>query len=541
PIEERKNPLPHRLEATGEVSAFSPEMVVLKSAYINVWFKDVVKPVVPPEHLPPPRDNPLVSKEPMPVVNNAPKDLDAPPAAKKQTAKKDPPMIVRHARRIEVWVARADGKNDLDKVHTEGDVVIHQDPTQSNERGIDIAGITVDVEHHLEGNYLVVIGNEQTLGEVHFDKVSIIADDIKIDQRDNTANVKGPGSMRMLSATDLKGDKLAKSTYIDVYWNDAMELDGPIRSVRYEGAVTAKQNDGKVLCEVMQVWLDQPLYLNQADRARETTPLKKGESRSSPKVEKVLCDQLAVNAKAMKTKKLLPVSIEDVEKVNNIITKYQNVQGSQIEMDNVQNKMTSIGPGTVKMFQAGSKDPLANQPAANPKLPMRKKADDEETKFTWVSFDQRMVAFNNVPKRAVFYSNVEAVHMPSKDHEVKIDIARLPEGAVHIRCQEKMEVTSQVRKIRDANGKEIEQKWQEMKAEGNVRVRGDDFEGWAGVVTFTEEKSLLVFNGTVNNPATLSRLEAKGGERKTFRGEKITYNVKTKDCSVDGSVGGNTN
>jgi len=542
PIEEKKQPLPHRLEAVGDVTVYSPELIVEQSEYLNIWFKDL-PPGEPPMIEGPgqgPARDPALIPPPLAKGQEVPKKIDpVAPIAKKTPEKRSPPMIVRKARRLVAWVNRVDGKNDLDKAHAEGDVVIHQDPANETEKGIDITGHTVDVEHHLEGNKLVVAGTEQSVGVVHFDKVSIMADDIKIDQRDNSANVKGAGSMRLLSQSDLKGEKLAKPTYIDIYWSHAMDLDGPIQSVRYEGSVTAKQNDATVLCETMQVWLDRPLYLNQNDRAKDiaANPGKKGEPRPSPKIVKVLCDQQVADG-AKKPAKLLPVSVEDMEKAGATLIRYQNIQGREVEMDNVLNKMISIGPGTVRIWQAGSKDPLGD-PKEKPKL--KKKGDDNEMKYTFVSFDQRMTAYNNIPKRAIFRSNVEVVHMPSDTHEAKFDIAKLPEHAVHLKCEKELEITTQTRKSIDANGKPIEIKWQEMKAEGNVRVRGEDYEGWAGVVTYTEEKSLLVFTGTPSNPATLSRVEIKGGERKTFRGEKITYNVKTKDCNIDGSTGGASN
>jgi len=524
--------LPHRLEAVGDVMLASPDLMINRSEYLNTWFKDV--PAPPPA---------VISGPPM---DGAPPKVDprpADPVVKQEPVRKDAekknPMIIRHARRIEAWVNRIEGKNDLDKVHHEGNVVIHQDPSPGNEKGVDIAGHTVDLQHFPEGDYLIVEGNENTLGEVHFDKISIVADDIKIDQRDNTANVRGPGSMRILSKSSLDGTELKKPSYIDIFWNLSMDLDGPLRSVRYEGTVQGKQDDKKVLCETMQVWLDRPLYLNQA--AKPKTVKKQGED-DSPKVEKVLCDQLPSDGK--KPARLQQVSADEVEKIDGRLVKQQNVLGTLIEMDNVRNTMTSVGPGTVRIFQAGAKDPNAAQPPADPKKP--KARAEEEMKLTWVKFDNRMVAYSSMPKRAVFRNNCEMVHMASPKPDVEIDITRLVPGAMYLKCDQYLEVTTQSRKAVDRTGQVVEIKWQEMKAEGNVKVRSDDYDGMAGVVTFSEEKSLLVFIATRNpdgtlNPAVLSRAEIRGGERKTFRGEKITYNTKTKDFSIDGSVGGNSN
>ena len=77
-----------------------------------------------------------------------------------------------------------------------------------------------------------------------------------------------------------------------------------------------------------------------------------------------------------------------------------------------------------------------------------------------------------------------------------------------------------------------------MLALGNVRVRSDEFDGWGVKMTYTEDKSLLVFYGTETNPARMNKQEFKGGPRQTYAGLKILYNTKTKDISVIKSLGG---
>lgn len=570
---ENKQPLPRRLEAMRDVVTRSPDLIVHKADYLNVWFKDIPPPNIANEKLPDARESPATRVIPfdsegdsrkqvpkksggnpeakLPSPGSGPQSKSIPPTP---ATKKDPPIELRRAERIEVWVNRSEGKNELDKVHTEGNVIIHQEPTKENERGVDIEGHMVDMERYPEGNHLIVTGNEQKLGEVHFDSVSIVADAINIDQRDNSASVKGPGSMRLKSATGLDGKEKPKTnekgkqkekgkdSYIDIFWNHGMELDGPINSVRYEGAVQAVQDDGKVLCETMQVWLDRPLYLNQADRSRSVAKTldpkksKEDDESQSPKVVKVLFDQQPPVIVGQAPKRLLPVSVEDQEKVAGVLVRYQNVLGTQVEMDNPQNKMTAIGPGFVRIFQSGAKDVGADKPKTD-----GKQKDDEEMKLTWVSFDQRMMAFNNSPKRAVFFNRVALVHMPSDKHDVKINLSKLPARSLYLRCEERLDLVTQTRIVKDKDGKDVEIKWQEMTAKGNVRVQNDDVEGWAGIVTYSEEKSLLVFTGTPNNLAVLNRSEVPGGERKSFKGEKITYNVKTKDFSVNNSIGGGSN
>jgi len=606
--EERKQ-TPHRVEAIENVSAHSPDLIVHQSDHLWVYFKDV--PPRPNAAEPkkvdaleaPPAKAPSVN-DPPPIVAKAgpgPGKDDPPPAktgtvpahappgkavAKKdlEAEKKDPPIELRRARRVETWVNRIEGKNELDKVHTEGNVHVHQDKTPGNERDVDIIGNTVDMENYPEGHYLIVTGNEQLLGEVHFDKISIIGDDIRIDQRDNTANVAGPGSMRMLSTTDAKGEKLEKPTWIDIYWEKRMDFDGAQQSIHYEGKVAAKQlepesaknpnlvKDNCLLSERMQVRLDRPVYLNQSLKTKDAKEPKEPKGKkgddNSPKIDKILCDQIGSDGIGG-GRPVKPVSMEEIEKINGRVARFKLVLGTQIDLDNTNNKMITNGPGFVRIFQPGAKDPLAEkkvnpkvkqnpppkgldklpigtdnfQPKAKGKSAKKGSADEdeEEDKLTWVRFDQRMIADNKLPKRSIFFSRVEVVHMPATRYDEEIDIAHLPPGAMLIRCSESFEVITQSRKAFDKNGKEVEITWQEMVAMGNVDLTNDDFEGTAKRMTYSEDKSQVILTGTADRPAKLNRSKGKGVPQDSFSGQVIKYNTKTKDTFVEKSVGGTSN
>ena len=254
--------------------------------------------------------NPTIPVLPMPSeigsAKKEPGQSSKKEIAKKGEPKKDEPQRVpielQHSRRVITWVNRTDGKNDLDRVHCEGKVVITQKPTPENKNGVRIEGTTVDLEHYLEGNNLIVAGNEEMVGQVHFDTIAIVANDINIDQRRNEARVKGGGWMQLQSATKLVQDdskpkkdgvknkqpaksqpekKEEKSPPIEIEWDDSMELEGPTGWVLLkEMSRRGKKRDSK--CENMQVKLDRPVWLNNANRP----PAKPGEPKDSPQVER---------------------------------------------------------------------------------------------------------------------------------------------------------------------------------------------------------------------------------------------------------------
>jgi hypothetical protein len=388
--------------------------------------------------------------------------------------------------------------------------------------------------------------------------------------------------MRLLSTTDTKGEKLEKPTWIDIYWETRMEFDGPQQLINYEGRVAAKQiepeasktpnlvKDNCLTSERMQVRLDRPVYLNQSlntnDAKDPKEPKNKKGDDNSPKIDKILCEQVGADGNAG-VKQVKPVSMEEIEKVNGRVARSKILLATQVDLDNLNNKMIASGPGTVRIFQPGAKDPLAEkktepkvkknpppkgveklpmgmenfQPKAKPAVKGEPDANDEEDKLTWVRFDQRMIADNKVPKRSIFFSRVEVVHMPATKHDEEIDLAHLPTGAMLIRCSESFEVITQSRKAFDKNGKEVEITWQEMVAKGNVDVTSDEFQGTAKKMTYSEDKSQVILTGAPGRPAKLNRSKGRGVPQDSFQGEVIKYNTKTKDTFVEGSVGGTSN
>ena len=69
---------------------------------------------------------------------------------------------------------------------------------------------------------LGILGPYGRPAEVHFPDLSLIGPRITIDQPENVAEVQGAGSMRLLTQTDLSGNKLSKPTELTVLWKQSM-------------------------------------------------------------------------------------------------------------------------------------------------------------------------------------------------------------------------------------------------------------------------------------------------------------------------------
>ncbi len=267
---------PHHLEGIGNVVAHSRELNIHDTSRLVVWWKDVAmlpgtpnqgaKPATaaparagaPPSGGPPPPQPQAQGMQPLglggtstqaprketgltPVIVPAPATpplagvpppavsllgAPAPPAnAPGASPPAQPPArpIDLSAKSVEAWVLRCEDKNQLDRMWTEGNVHVRQEPAKADEKPVDIRGDTLQMECFAEGNKLVVNGD---LAQLQMDKIYIIGPEVNIDQKTNRAWVHGSGAMMMESATNFQGAKLDKTVPLTVHWNNDMLFTG---------------------------------------------------------------------------------------------------------------------------------------------------------------------------------------------------------------------------------------------------------------------------------------------------------------------------
>ncbi len=557
-----KSARPTRLEATGEVRGRSADAIIKQADYLNVWFTDVVTLIKPPEA----KKGPVTEKGPLPRVVDPPPvvvpiDPKA-PVAKKEEPKVEPkkPLVIV-AKTIETWVNRSpQNQMELDRAHAEGDVDIQQDAAKAGDPPTHVAGATVDMKAFADGNRLLVTGDQTDpkapkWGMVKNDKLTMFGFDITIDQPTNTSHVNGEGSMEILSGSTLEGKKLAKPTPMTVYWKHKMDFRGSDKLIDYHGTVQAYQENNRLKCEWMQVLLDRPVYLNQALKTSEPVdpkaPPKKKED-DSPKVDTILAYHTPRDEDVPKPRDAQPVLVVEETRENGRIVKYQSIQAPDIQSVNspkadkkVEHEMTATSsstmPGVVRMWQAGSKDALADNKIDAKKDPKKvdpkKKGelrDDEEMKLTVVQFGDKMKA-TDYRKHARFYKDIRAVHLAADRPTIPVELreGQIPEGAVYLECRDTLEVFATMQKeLRE--GKLVDVQYQEMIGVGAVRVRKQgQFFGDANKVTYSELKGTLTFHGTEKNPAVVYELRGQGVPPKEHVGRIVTYYTKSKTIKVE--------
>ncbi|MCI0460264.1 MAG: LptA/OstA family protein [Gemmataceae bacterium] len=516
PSKEAPRPLPHRLEAFERVTATSPEMHIHDTERLVVWFRDVAPP---PSHLPEALPGPATLEQ-REATSGAPQPVLALPLSTgpggemsvgpAEAARPKQPIDLS-ARAVEAHVLRSGAKSDLEKLWCEGVVRVHQEPATPEERGVDIRGDTLRLHHYPTGNLLTVTGNQ---AQVHLNKLYIFGPEVNIDQTSNKVWVNGVGVMRLPSNTNFEGGKLTREVELVVQWNQKMDFDGSSAAAVFEGNVQADQDNARLLCQQLSVFLDRPVALKEGQKKDK-----------SPAVKSLVCDK--------------KVRVEEIKRAGDRLVSYQRIDCPELGVDNEDHLVSAGGPGEVRLLHLGTKGDIFSTPSprsARPPSGTEKTTSrlagapppaEEEYKLTAVTYSFRMSANNNT-RTAIFYENVEVIHLPADDPHLPLNRDRLPPEAFYMRC-EMLKVYSSPAGQGRTN--------QIMEASNKVFLQGQDFVGQANLVKYNAATGLIILIGSEGSQAILSELTVPGAPPNETQAQKIYYNRLTKQVHVEKATG----
>jgi lipopolysaccharide export system protein LptA len=500
---------PQRVEATGRVALQTPDMIGRDIEQLVLLFREA--PPLPPPAAGAPQPaapvNPLAA--PTAAAPIGPVTAVPPPGPAATPAPPPKKPIEVRARALQAFIVRRGETNEVETVDCEDDVHVHQDPVPPQERPTDMRGRALNLKHTPGGNILTVTGTIDQPGEVHLPDISLIGPTVVIDQVENVAEVQGLGSMRMTSATDFDGKKLAKPTPMTVTWKQGMRFTG--KQAVFRGFVQADQETTTILCQTMQVDLTKPVSLNQ-QRETGRTP-----SPDPATVDKVVCDAGPDRPQG--------AIITDTIRENGRLMSIRRLEQDEFAMYKEEGRLDAAnhgnGRGFVRIIQLGPKDetqPGPKQGARPPAPAAPTKPLEQEYKATIVRYKGPM-RLNNQSRTAQFFDDVEVLHLPveTPDRQPPFDstVNKLPLGALYLHSN-RMTVYS----AKDAAG----QTRQEMIANGRADVTiGDQFHGAADEIKYDEAKQLVTLVGRPGAPAHARRLGPSGTDSGEIIAEKILY------------------
>lgn len=559
---------PSHIQAVGNVTSHSAEYDIEQTTQLNVFFLDPPAPAavaVAPAPANPTGAPAAPAPKPVPLPGApppAPKGAVAVAAPPPEPAKPKPPTKIR-AKTIDTWVNRvvvappapkgplppgakppeppaATTKYQLDRARCEDDVYVHQDPTDpAKPRGVDILGRLLLIKGSPEGSEMTVHGWPNRPGEVHQEEMSLIGPKVILDQIHNAAFVEGRGALTMPTSSDLAGGELAQAEVVVIHWRDRMEFKGAQRSAEFVGKVSARQGESWVLCHTMQVKFDRPVYLNTAQK-------KNAPPGDKPKLDVVRC--YPASADAADDRPELYVSYQQVEfDKSGKMVKSQQLTAQELEMfaqfqDSAGGEkyqfVKALGPGRLRIWQAGERDPAGPAPDGNRPPPVpptpattvpaaKPPTNEQEMKLTIVDFRGRMTAIDKgkVFQKATFTESVEVINVPAETPTVTVERHRLPPRAVLLRCDTEMVVWSHKKANAPAS--------QKLDASGNAYLRTDEYDGWGE--TISHDGKLVIMTGSEALPARIMNRFNQGTER---LGKKIIYDRAAGSYKVIESLGG---
>jgi hypothetical protein len=508
---------PRRLEAFEHVRCYSPEMNVQEAEHLVVKFKDAppAKGVLPTA-LPASPAAAADKKAPAGAEKKARGTAAAgkltadgkTPAPGKEPAKPAKKPMDLWARSVIADVIRTGEKHQLDKMLSEGTVHVHQEGSTPQDKGVDITGEVLELYHDLRGDLLRVFGDRRAEARLQLNTLILKGPKVTIDQKDNTAEVKGPGTMTMPSNTTFDGRKNAKpGSMLTVYWNTGMFFNG--KDAEFDGGATAKQDNSRLRCRTLQVSLDKYVSFKEGQKGTQ-----------GAKVEQMVCDK--------------NVDAEEVVRENGKLMKYTQSLGREMTFDSRDERVYTTGPGTVKELQPGDmEDGLGTSPRPTPaqggRTPPPK--PKQEMKLTRIEYEGSMLTRKVGLDRRIttFREHVEAINVPcpTENVDMPVDKDRLPERGTYIRC-EKMDIYTSPSPV--TKGKNT----QTLVAENRAYVKTPEYQAFAWRVIYEQATDLVKFEGKDGVPAVFYKLSPKsGGEPKQFRGQKILYNRKTRQFKVE--------
>ncbi len=518
-----------RVEAFENVRARSPELKIHQCGHLTVLFKDGVAALpdsvastAPAAHtaskttataeaatLPP-----AAGAAPAPGLSLPKPDPVEKPAPKAEEKEPKKPIEL-WARDVIAYVTRVGPKNELREVVTEGTVHVHQDPAKADDKGVDIKGEMLRLQHDPSGDILdVYAGDPRELAELQLGDLFLKGPKVRIDQQKNLAWVVGIGAMTMPSNTTFNGDQPTKpGTMLTVTWTRDMLFNG--KEADFHGGVVAYQDNASLKSQTLHVTLD------------KTVSFKEGQKGG----QKAKAERVVAHGKVYVVDSKLDEKTGKVEQ-------YQRLLCSQASTNNPDGQSIASGPGRLYSLQLGAADPAENkQPSAGPKLtpPPGGPAQAQVMYLTRVDFQDQMNSLEQpagpgeAKKRRTtkFYGNVEVVRVPAENPDVEVDIDKLPKGGMYMRSQILTVLTRPL-----PNGTNTQEMW----ADRQVYFRTPEFFGNADQVIYDQARDVVTFKGLGGNLTTLYRrkLGRPGQQYEEIKGRTILYNRQRGEFILDG-------
>jgi lipopolysaccharide export system protein LptA len=344
--------------------------------------------------------------------------------------------------------------------------------------------------------------------------ISVLADVVELDSRDNRMWSNGPGKATLLVTRDLEGRTAAEPFPLEITWRGGLDFDG--RTIIFDNHVLVAGADSTVHCDRLAARLATPIQFGQ--------PL----GQSTPDLAEIECTG--------------QVLIDHLSRDRVGVTSHERMQLAGLKINLQTGAVSGGGPGVVRStrFGDGLAALAAGRPgAAQPSAPARSAGN--KLYFLRVDFQAGLsgLIYN---RELTFYERVRTVYGPVDSWEQELDATRpemLPPDAMTLACDEMRINEDPVAARLAANTQSPDSRPfgpVQLQAVGNVRIDGQTpaqgaFTAQAARASYEEQKDVFILEGDGRAPATLWRAGQTGSPPAA---RKIIYDRSTGLPTIDG-------
>jgi hypothetical protein len=514
--------MPDRLTATGRVEFQSPQLTGRTQELVTTFRIQPAAPTTTP--------TPSV-----PAARGVANQLNVTPSPN-QSSSQQPYHL--DADRIRIGVLLRDNSAVPSSVVCERNVVLREVPVaRTTEQPLEIRGdrLTID-QLDVGAAHIVLTGaspinprpvpvrDRERVDETPASQpaqligrgVTVLADRVELDQRDNRLWSKGPGKATLLVTRDLNGDTSATPIPMQIEWQDGLVFDG--RTVVFQRNVIVTGTDDTLRCDELTARLSNTVTFGQSIDGR-SIELAEVECRGN-------------------------VSIDHRSRDDAGITSHERLQMARLSLNQQTGEISGDGPGVLRSTRFGnSVTPFAAPPlGASPAAMVSPPPGFSGNKLNFLRIDfQQGIAGNMHLRELSFQGRVRTVYGPVDSWEQELDTQRpeaLPPESVRLSCDE-LRVNENPIAARTtpkpAGSSSTQRGPVQVQALGNVRLDGHSpehgaFAAQAARASYDESKDTFILEGDMRTPATV-RYAGQQGTPPAVR--RIRYVRATGEWEID--------
>ncbi len=472
--------MPHSLLARGNVDIDSPRLIGL-TEQLEVWFQSQPQGVPrPAATVGFPGGNPLAGDS----------------RGEAETGRA-PSQYHVGGKLIRVQVL-TDGRDvQLQDVSMEGNVRLIESVTREDEQPLRVTGDQLQLLNADSPQATVaVIGKPADLS---VRGLGLRGDEIRLSQGANRLWIDGAGTITLPIDRDLDGQRLAQPRQFQVDWLGRMNFDG--QRLLVERGVVARGAQQSLRTETLEVQLSQTVQFSEPPRQNEV------------EISRVTC----LGGVLLENRTLEEFRLVSTDKL----------QAQNLTLMPLANKLQADGPGWISSVRQGAPQGLSGSSLGGGAASAA--GGNDQLTYLRITFEKGIEG-NSALQELTFHDQIRGIYGPVSDWN-----SELPADDSYELRAEDIRLTCDRLHVRQVGTPQAGERPIELECDGNVRVSGQTFEGWARRLSYAVAKGQLVFEGTAQEDARLSRQKYIGGPTTNFAARKILYwhadqRVKVEDA-----------